>query len=301
MHEMLIVASFWQSYLQALPQPSVSPPSSITQQKNPAYFSEILSRRERHRQFFYDVARSKDDPESSEKEEPKTIVIFAPHPDDEILCCSRTIAQRLQQGDRVKIIYVTDGDGLQEVLPARAQTYGRSRRTESRVATRVLGLEQSDLFFLNFPDRQLSDLMENENVRSQYTGQTYTNHDSAFPHTPYRLSLLQKNIDRLLSRLEPDEVYIPSQIDEHPDHRVTAQIVHNILSLREKKPDIYEYIVHGKTFPDQEIASRDPLKLKLIRFFRSQFHDRSHREFLEQFASTEEAFQRVGAEIVKKQ
>src|SRR6516164_1207012 len=40
----------------------------------------------------------------------KNIVVLAPHPDDEALCCSGVIYNALQHGDNVNIVVVTNGD-----------------------------------------------------------------------------------------------------------------------------------------------------------------------------------------------
>ena len=39
----------------------------------------------------------------------KTTVIFAPHPDDEILACGGTIAKKVKEGQEVYIVIMTDG------------------------------------------------------------------------------------------------------------------------------------------------------------------------------------------------
>ena len=43
----------------------------------------------------------------------KTIVIFAPHPDDEALCCAGVIYAAEAQGDVVWVVVVTNGDDAQ--------------------------------------------------------------------------------------------------------------------------------------------------------------------------------------------
>src|SRR5215470_14613399 len=43
---------------------------------------------------------------------PQSIVIFAPHPDDEVIGCAGVIMQALARGARVKVVAITNGDGF---------------------------------------------------------------------------------------------------------------------------------------------------------------------------------------------
>src|SRR5499433_1490944 len=43
---------------------------------------------------------------------PESIVVFAPHPDDEVIGCAGIIQQALARGARVKVIAITSGDGF---------------------------------------------------------------------------------------------------------------------------------------------------------------------------------------------
>lgn len=38
------------------------------------------------------------------------ILVFSPHPDDDIIGCVGSIAKHIQQGDQVSIIYMTSGE-----------------------------------------------------------------------------------------------------------------------------------------------------------------------------------------------
>jgi LmbE family N-acetylglucosaminyl deacetylase len=43
----------------------------------------------------------------------KSILVFAPHPDDETLGCGGTIANRVREGHEVEIFFMTDGRTLE--------------------------------------------------------------------------------------------------------------------------------------------------------------------------------------------
>lgn len=82
-----------------------------------------------------------------------TIVVLAPHPDDETLGCGGLMAAARSLGRRVHIVILTDGTGSHP----HSKTYPASRlaalrREESQRAAEVLGLAASDLTFLGLKD-----------------------------------------------------------------------------------------------------------------------------------------------------
>lgn len=310
MEGVLVAAAFWQNYLTDVSERRVADPpfmqKTVVQKRNPFYFPEPpKTAKEEAREFFEKLARPKtksqqDSDAKSQSLAPKiklakkpwqkTTFIFAPHPDDEVLCCSQMIDQKIKRKENVKIIFLTDGDGLADVSAKEAQEYGRTRRKESKTAARFLGLSNSDLFFLNFPDQHLRDLERDGMTQSIYTKQDESAWDSYFPRTDYSLLNLKKNIAHLLQRFEPDEIYIPSERDRHPDHQSTSRIVQEIIRERGLSSEVLEYMVHGQ----QLVKDKENFeKLRLIRIFRSQFHDKFHKDFLEQFAYVPEAFEKV--------
>src|SRR5207248_5537972 len=80
-----------------------------------------------------------------------SIVIFAPHPDDEVIGCAGIIMQALARGARVKVVDITSGDGfdaaaagvthkpVDKVGPDDFLALSRLRQTESRTALDILG------------------------------------------------------------------------------------------------------------------------------------------------------------------
>src|SRR3974390_1002312 len=68
----------------------------------------------------------------------KRIVILAPHPDDEALCCAGIVYNALQQGNSVTIVVVTNGDYGQGV-PS-----GLAREGETVAGMAVLGLSEQN-------------------------------------------------------------------------------------------------------------------------------------------------------------
>ncbi len=156
-------------------------------------------------------------------EKSPTIVIFAPHPDDEILCCSERIKERLSEGYLVKIIYFTDGGAFSTDDHDKSKDYAQIRKEESKESTKKLGLTESSLYFLGFPDGLLADLEEEEAITSVFTGQDRSAEDTYFSGSLYTQRYLFANVWRIIHNFsEVEEIYFPSQEDNHPDHKMVG-------------------------------------------------------------------------------
>lgn len=295
-----LVASvfFWQNIIKASPAkiPSKVPysVSAQAQNRNEIFFSPSSHDDVRARRFLPDkISFQSTVPE-------KVVVVFAPHPDDEILCCSRTIEAKKKEGFEVKVVYFTDGDAHDKLNALVSKNYGKRRKRESRAATSQLGLEASDLFFLGFPDGQLQDLKSEEIVQSDYTKKRKSDGFSSFPFTPYSQKNLVQNLEKILNRYQIEEVYIPSILDEHPDHKFVGEMVSSLLRENNLFPRVYEYVVHGESFSEEDFEPADTKKLSSIRLFKSQFHTDLHRDFMEQWARVPERFQQIRERFVRQ-
>src|SRR5215472_14652734 len=115
---------------------------------------------------------------------PDSIVVFAPHPDDEVIGCAGIIMQALARGARVHVVAITSGDGfpaaaagvvhkpVDQVGPDDFFALSRLRQTESRNALEILGGKADDLILLGYPDGDLGNLYESTDdkiIRQQFT------------------------------------------------------------------------------------------------------------------------------------
>lgn len=122
----------------------------------------------------------------------ETVLVFAPHPDDDILGCGGSIVHHVRNGDRVIIVYMTSGDrsrwkGNKEELPI-------LREAEAKRAAKKLGVRE--LVFLREQDRALK--ADDRTVR--------------------------KVVDLILD-YRPTFAYTTHQVDGHRDHQATYSIV----------------------------------------------------------------------------
>src|ERR1017187_10587869 len=93
------------------------------------------------------------------------IIVFAPHPDDETLSCGGIIALNARQGNEVNIVFMTDGRyshkhtlGI-DTYPT-PQDVKRIRCEEARKVTKILGVEETNLTFLEYEDGTLGNNIE---------------------------------------------------------------------------------------------------------------------------------------------
>ncbi|MGB9874109.1 MAG: PIG-L deacetylase family protein [Hydrogenobacter sp.] len=82
------------------------------------------------------------------KDERSTVVVIAPHPDDEVLGCGGTLYKHAQAGNEVLLYVLTDGSKFLD---------GNKRKEECVRVSKILGI--SSVEFLDFPDGELKNHM----------------------------------------------------------------------------------------------------------------------------------------------
>lgn len=115
------------------------------------------------------------------------VLVFAPHPDDEILGCGGVMAKHIAAGDEVYVAIVTGSKAEQARLINEAY---------ARKAHAFLGVKET--FFFNFPPVELPLIQKREF------------------NAPFA---------ELVKSLRPDTVYMPFYGDMHADHAVVAEAV----------------------------------------------------------------------------
>ncbi len=161
------------------------------------------------------------------------VLVFAPHPDDEVIGCGGVIQQALAAGKRVRVVFSTSGDGYPRAAsallgkPQGALTredlkrLGRKREQEAIAAARVLGLKETDLVFLRYPDGAMEKL------------------------APTALLRAKREFEHALRNARPSAVYVTDAGDEHPDHRVTNALVSAAVSTSGHILELLTFVVHS--------------------------------------------------------
>ncbi|NLW92527.1 MAG: PIG-L family deacetylase [Syntrophomonadaceae bacterium] len=122
----------------------------------------------------------------------RKIMVFAPHPDDDVIGCGGSIAKHTSQGHEVITVFMTSGEAGS--LCCSCSELAALRENEARQASEVLGVKAT--IFLGNPDGFLEYGRDN---------------------------LMRIMI--LLRSEKPDMVYLPHALDGNEDHRVTHKLV----------------------------------------------------------------------------
>jgi len=187
------------------------------------------------------------------------ILVVAPHPDDESLCCGGLIAAARRAGAQVAIAWVTSGGGFRldamvvqkKARPKYADMRALARRRidEAQDAARVLGVAADQLFFLGYPDRGVLALLLDHYespYRSKYTGASAVPWEQALnPGSPYDGASLERDFAQVVDRVKPTLVLAPSPYDAHPDHRASGILAIRIFGARGELDRVNYWIVHG--------------------------------------------------------
>lgn len=144
----------------------------------------------------------------------KSAVIIAPHPDDEVLGCGGTIARKIEERAEVHLVFMTDGATSHcRFIPSVELV--RIRRGEAIEAARILGVPESHITFLEYPDGKL--------------------------HTAHQVAI--SRITALLATLHPEEVFVPYRFDGTSDHESTYAIVTDAIRGENMPIRVFEYPV----------------------------------------------------------
>jgi N-acetylglucosamine malate deacetylase 1 len=172
-----------------------------------------------------------------------TVLVLAPHPDDEAIGCGGSILLHQARGDRVTAVFLTSGEkGLQNLPPAEAW---KIREREAKKSAKILGLKE--IFFLRQPDWQLAEKVQ-----------------------PTAAAL-----QPILRQQAPQIIYLPHPGEWHPDHQASWTILKCALNGDGMTiPEIRAYEVwtplsHFDHIEDISLVMTG--KIRALRCHRSQF------------------------------
>jgi LmbE family N-acetylglucosaminyl deacetylase len=85
----------------------------------------------------------------------KTIMIFSPHPDDDIIGCGGALAFLSGRGNRLIVVYLTNGEKGTLDPSMTSMAVARIRKQEAAAAYRILGFGDARLIWLDYGDGEL--------------------------------------------------------------------------------------------------------------------------------------------------
>jgi LmbE family N-acetylglucosaminyl deacetylase len=148
-----------------------------------------------------------------------TVLVIAPHPDDESIGCGGLIACLRRRGIKVWVMIATDGTGSHPNSPSVPTSQLLAiRRREALAALGILGVQRRCISFANMRDR----------------------------FVPNRGPGFQGAIIKacsLLAKLSPGLLVIPSPSDQHGDHQALAAIWRHAATRAPNALRVVEYLV----------------------------------------------------------
>ena len=159
------------------------------------------------------------------------IVIFVPHPDDEIFSCAGSILKWMREGHEVHIVYVTDNRALitwgknhNQIIEKEAKDYinlseeeiGKIGLEEARSVAKAFGFPDSNVHLFEFHDQDALNQIDN-GVK------------------------LSKDIIK-----DADRLVIPSDNNNHLDHQATHTIAKNAaIELNLVNTEFFVYAIYN--------------------------------------------------------
>ncbi len=191
------------------------------------------------------------------------VLVVAPHPDDESLCCGGILQRAHANGAATAVVWITAGDGFaldamvveRSLWPKQAdlRRLGARRLSEAAAAAAELGVPRSQQYVLGYPDRGLGALMGEyyqRSYRSPYTGLDAVQYPQALsPYASFTGSNLEHDLDQVIGQFQPTLVLAAAPEDRHPDHRASGALVRRLLERRGQLEHLRYWIVHAPHWP----------------------------------------------------
>ena len=215
----------------------------------------------------------------------KSILVVAPHPDDETLGCGGAIALLRQLDLDVKVAVVSDGTQSHPnsfAYPPYALKQLRER--ESLAALAVLGVEPAAVTFWGMPDGAVPFVLHQDGM-AEADAVTRGHGDGEINKRIQEYRAAISSICQYISDLTPSIIFLPWRKDPHPDHRASWQLFTTACNRLNYKPRIIEYPIwdwdkeQRQDFPDSvnawrlDITKVVKLKKQAIAQYRSQISD----------------------------
>lgn len=147
----------------------------------------------------------------------KNVLVIAAHPDDEVIGCGGTIAKHKRAGDKIHLLYMTDGISSRGNIE-----FQQKNIREVGVKNFIDYLKPESNKILNLPDNSMDSI-----------------------------SLLEivKEIESVISDTKPDIIYTHSAKDLNIDHRITLEAT--LVATRPQNSDsvkeVYSFFINSSS------------------------------------------------------
>ena len=191
------------------------------------------------------------------------VLVIAPHPDDESLCCAGMLQLARANGAATAVVWITAGDGFSldamavehSLWPTQAdlRQLGAQRLAEAAAAASQLGVPRSNQYFLGYPDHGITALMGDfyqRGYQSKYTGLNAVSYPQALsPYARFTGQNLERDLARVIDQFAPTLVLAAAPEDRHPDHSASGALARQLLEQRGRLDQLRYWIVHAPRWP----------------------------------------------------
>ncbi len=196
------------------------------------------------------------------------ILVLAPHPDDETIGCAGIIQEAIAKNANIHVVYLTNGDHNELafivyekriVLSQKEFIHlGGVRKKEAIKAMQLLGLDESELVFLGYPDFGTFTMFKDywqENIpfQSMLTRINKVPYKDDFSYgLSYKPGNVLADLEKLLLKYKPTKIFVSHPADVNLDHETFYLFLQIALSNLQKdlhRPKIYPYLVHSVGWP----------------------------------------------------
>jgi len=198
--------------------------------------------------------------------EGERVFVLAPHPDDESLGCAGLLARCAARNVPVKVAFLTGGDGTRttqialKVNPRFGGHYdllsiARERQTEARNAARAMGLEESVIEFLGYPDGGMKLIWQRgfsakAPYVSPFTAKMRVPYEVArTPRAPFCRESVLADVAASLREFRPTLALTTPGFDTHPDHAASFYFLRAALARLDFSPELWTFLIHCGIWP----------------------------------------------------
>jgi LmbE family N-acetylglucosaminyl deacetylase len=159
------------------------------------------------------------------------IVIYAPHPDDEIYGAGGSILKWMEEGHDLHIVYVTDNRAL--------ITYGKKHNS-------IIEEEAGD--YINLSEEEIGKIgLKEAKIVAKAFGFPDKNVNLFKFHDQDVMNQIEKGVDLSKDIIkDADRIVLPSDNNNHPDHQATHSIAKRAaIALNLENVEFYVYAIYN--------------------------------------------------------
>ncbi len=171
----------------------------------------------------------------------RSMLVVAPHQDDELVGCGGTLLRHVAAGGTARVVFVSDGGGEHEEDGLARHESVAIREAEARKVAKAIGIE---------PPRFLA----YESLRWQ------------------SVAAVAESLRAEIDSSRPDSLFVPFFLDTSEEHRVVSLAVAEALAGIDRRMRVYSYEVWGLCVPNTAVRI-DPVverRNELLALYESQ-------------------------------